>query len=328
MKIRLHNLDRQYRELETSLIIANTSALSSGKMMLGDYTLAFEERIAKVAGAKYCVTVGSGSDALQLGLVACGVMETTIPAQTYIATQNSVLRAGAICHYADVMPNGLIDWNTIKTRDVVWVGLFGNLETLPKDINIYEDGAQHFGHKLQGIFASYSFDPTKSLPNYGNGGAIVTNDKRIADTVQNIRRHGTTEDFTGGHSLMSERECSEMLIKLDHFPFWQERRQELARDYTDQLNEIEGLDIITNPDSLVSKMVISTPLRPELEYWLFQRGIETKRVYEQALAYKPGAIYNCNAQLSIPCDPHTTDEELLEVILCIKEFFTEFPFES
>jgi len=75
-------------------------------------------------------------------------------------------------------------------------------------------------------------------------------------------------------------------------------------------------------------MVISTPLRPELEYWLFQRGIETKRVYKQALAYKPGAIYNCNAQLSIPCDPHTTDEELLEVILCIKEFFTEFPFES
>ena len=63
MKIRLHNLDRQYRELETSLIIANTSALSSGKMMLGDYTLAFEERIAKVAGAKYCVTVGSGTDA-------------------------------------------------------------------------------------------------------------------------------------------------------------------------------------------------------------------------------------------------------------------------
>ena len=202
--------------------------------------------------------------------------------------------------------------------------MFGNTETLPTDKIVYEDGAQHFGAPLQGIFAAYSFDPTKALPNFGNGGAVVTNHKHIADRVRLLRRHGYYDSHVGGHSVMSERDCAEMCVKLDHFPFWQERRQEIARDYTIELSKY--VDIITDHKGQVSKFVISTDQRDQLAKHLLDNKIETKLVYKDPLYNLPGAIKNCNQHLALPCDPYTTDEELLVVILAIKEFFQELPF--
>ena len=327
--IQLCNLNRLYKELEPNLTRMADLSLKSGRVMLGEFTQEFEERIARVAGADHAVVVGSGSDALYYGLVASGIKgPVALPSQTFIATENSIYRAGLNPVCVDVKPNGLLDWDTVPhgIDRVVWVGLFGNTETIPTDVMVIEDGAQHFGAPLQGKLAAYSFDPTKALPNFGNGGAVVTNDKHIADRVRDLRRHGHHERHVGGNSIMSERDCAELLVKLEHFPFWQERRQEIAYDYTMQLGNY--VDIVTDCDGLVSKFVIGTEHRGELADHLYVSGIETKSVYQQPIWNLPGACNNCNRHLALPCDPYTTDQELLHIIRSVKEFFQELPLAS
>lgn len=327
--IRLHNLNRLYQELRPSLESINSKILDNPQAMLGPYTKEFEHRIANVAGARYAAVVGSGSDALTYALVAENITGlVAMPAQTYIATSNSIIRAGCSPVAIDVNTRGLLDWNLLPPglECAVWVGLFGNHAEIPDTVAVIEDGAQHFGAPLQADTAAYSFDPTKSLPNFGNGGAVVSNDRRVIDDVKLLRRHHTVNGHTGGNSLMSERECAEMCVKLDFFPFWQERRQEIARDYKQQLGNL--VTCVTDIDGEVSKFVIETSRRLELERHLHRRGIETKRCYKNPIVELDRAVANCHKFLQIPCDPYTTDEELLAVILAIKEFFQESPLKS
>ena len=327
--IRLHNLNRLYDELRPSLDRINNITLTNPQAMLGDYTYAFEERIATVAGARYAAVVGSGSDALMYALVAENVTGlVAMPAQTYIATSNSIIRAGCSPVAIDVNTRGLMRWDLIPQGIdcAVWVGLFGNHDEIPDTIAVVEDGAQHFGAPLQANTAAYSFDPTKSLPNFGNGGAVVSNDKRVIDNVKLLRRHHTVNHHTGGNSLMSERECAEMCVKLDHFPFWQERRQEIARDYHQQLSRY--VKCVTDADGQVSKFVIETSRRADLQAHLAHRKIETKRAYSDPIVTLDRAVANCHKFLQLPCDPYMTDEELLAVVVAIKEFFEESPLEG
>ena len=297
--------------------------------MMGDYTIELEARIATVAGVGYAAVVGSGSDALLYALVAEGIRGgVAMPAQTYLATANSILRAGCNPIGIDVDKHGLLDWEIIPSEIdcTVWVGLFGNTHNFPKKEKIIEDGAQHFGASLQGMSAAYSFDPTKGLPNFGNGGAVVSNDMIVIQNVKHLRRHHLINGHTGGNSMMSERECAEMCVKLDHFPFWQERRQEIARDYHESIGHL--VDCITDHTGQVSKFVIRTDHRADLERHLRIQGVETKRAYEQPIVEVPQARKNCNEFLQLPCDPYTTDEELLMIILAIKKFFNELPLEG
>ncbi len=128
----------------------------------------------------------------------------------------------------------------------------------------------------------------------------------------------------GGNSIPSERDCAELLVKLDHFPFWQERRQEIARDYHQQLGHL--VDCVTQHTGQVSKFVIGTDQRDQLAKHLLDKKIETKLVYKDPLYNLPGAVKNCKQHLALPCDPYMTDEELQVVILAVKEFFKELPF--
>ena len=327
--IRLHNLDRLYSEIRKQLVAVQESVLLSNIHMFGDYTQYLEQRIATVAGSKYAAVVGSGSDALMYALVAENITGTVaMPAHTYIATSNSIIRAGCLPVCIDVNASGLMRWDLV-TQGIdcaVWVGLFGNHDNITDSITVIEDGAQHFGAPMQADTAAYSFDPTKTLPNFGNGGAVASNDKHVIEGVTLLRRHHTVNGHTGGNSIMSERECAEMCVKLDFFPFWTERRQEIARDYHGQLREY--VDCITEYSGQVSKFVISTPWRAELAEHLHHRKIETKRAYANPISDTEQAVLNCHHFLQIPCDPYMTDEEVLEVILAIKEFFKERPLKS
>ena len=125
---------------------------------------------------------------------------------------------------------------------------------------------------------------------------------------------------------MSERECAEMCVKLDHFPFWQERRREIARDYHQQLGKF--VKCVTDANGQVSKFVIETSRRADLQAHLTHRKIETKRAYSEPIATLDRAVANCHKFLQLPCDPYMTDEELLAVIVAVKEFFEERPLEG
>jgi dTDP-4-amino-4,6-dideoxygalactose transaminase len=307
----------------------NDTVLKSGHLVLGKFTEKLEENIAQVCNAKYAVTVGSGSDALYYGLVALNIKgKVAIPAQTYIATATSVSRAGCTPVCVDVKSNGLLNWNKVpkSINTIVWVGLFGNIEELPKNKFIIEDGAQHFGVPLHSKLASYSFDPTKNLPNFGTGGAVATNDNAIAENIKALRRHATVNNHVGGNSCMSERECAEMLVKLSYFSGWQKRRQEIAQKYIEGFGDL--VEIITSLEGQCTKFVISSSSRNELESWLQEKQIETKRVYNQALSklfwctdFCLQANANCENFLSLPIDPYLTDKEISKVIRSVKEFF-------
>ncbi len=324
--IRLTNLDRLYTDLGGLLLQAQHKVLTSGQVMLGKHTQELEEQLASRSGAKYCSVVGSGSDALMYGLRATGNTTTTIPAQTFIATKNSCRRADMDIVFADVRTNGCVEFNSVTTDSVVWVGLFGNDCALPKDIAVYEDGAQHFGLPLKGVFASYSFDPTKSLPNFGNGGAVVSNNLELVERVKKLRRHGQINMHTGGHSIISERDCAELLVKLKYFDGWTKRRQELAEQYIEELEDY--VDCVTDPRGMVSKFVVATDRKSCLKTHLTLKGIQCKDVYDAPLANFPQAQTNCNNFLSIPCDSYTTHEEVSTVVEHIKMFFEPSPLKT
>ena len=324
--IHLTNINRLYSDLKELLYVAQEEVLNSGQVILGKFTEQLQERIAEFSNAKHCCVVGSGSDALMYGLMATKIRQVTIPAQTFIATKNSCTRSNITIRYNDVDETGCINWSTLKTKDVVWVGLFGNDTILPDNVNVYEDGAQHFGLPLKGIFASYSFDPTKSLPNFGNGGCVVTNDSDIYENIMQLRKHGTVVYHTGGNSIMSERDCAELLVKLDFFNIWTNRRREIASLYRQELSDY--VKIITNENSIVSKFVISTKEKLKLQNHLFSNNIQSKDVYKNPLSSEPQAIKNCKEFLSIPCDSYTTDKEVSKVIDTIKSFFEPSPFKT
>ena len=315
-----------YAELSYRLGHAQERVLTSGDCMLGLHTRLLEERIAKLSGARYCAVTGSGSDALYMGLVACRVKHISIPAQTYIATHNSAVRAFCDISWADVDTKGCIDWQTVEKQDVVWVGLFGNPCSIPSNLRVYEDGAQHLGLPMQGIFAAYSFDPTKTLPNFGNGGAVVSDDEDVVYAVKQLRRHSWIDMHVGGNSIMSERDCAELLVKLEYFDIWTKRRRELAEYYTAELQDY--VEIITDSAGMVSKFVIATDRAGDLRTHLNVNNVQTKSVYEQALHNLPQATLNCKRFVSIPCDSYTTDEESAQVVDAIKMFFEPVPLKT
>ena len=323
--IKLTNLNRLSSDLRAELLTAQEEVLQSGQVMLGKFTQQFEEALAERSGASHCVVVGSGSDALMYGLRAAGDDSVCVPAQSFIATPNSCLRADIDITWCDVDTKGCIDWNSV-THNAVWVGLFGNDCNLDTTVKIYEDGAQHFGLPLRGVFASYSFDPTKSLPNFGNGGAVVTHDEELADGVRKLRRHGKVDRHIGGNSIMSERECAECLVKLDFFDTWTQRRREIAERYIEKLDCY--VDIITDITGMVSKFVIATDQSAGLESHLLSNDIQTKRAYAQPLVEMPQAISNCERFLQLPCDSYTTDLEVGLVIEAVKSFFEPSPFKT
>jgi len=316
--IHLTNLNRMSDDLKTELVAAQQEVLQSGQVMLGIHTQKFEEALAERSGSSHCVVVGSGSDALMYGLRAAGEDSVCVPAQSFVATPNSCLRADIDITWCDVDTKGCIDWNSV-THNAVWVGLFGNDCELDTTVKIYEDGAQHFGLPLRGVFASYSFDPTKSLPNFGNGGAVVTNDAELADGVRKLRRHGVVDRHVGGNSIMSERDCAECLVKLDFFDTWTQRRRELAEYYIEQLGDF--VEIVTDPKGMVSKFVIATDHKNELRNHLTVNQIQSKENYAQPLVDKPQAQKNCARFVSIPCDSYTTDREASKVVETIREFY-------
>ena len=324
--IRLTNLDRLANDIMPLLVQAQARVLTSGKVMLGRWTQELELELAERANAKYCSVVGSGSDALMYGLRATGTISTTIPAQTFKATKNSCRRADMDIVFADVRTNGCIEFDNVHTDSVVWVGLFGNDSVVPKGISVYEDGAQHFGLPLRGEFASYSFDPTKTLPNFGNGGAVVSNDSDIIERVKQLRRHGQVDIHTGGNSIMSERDCAELIVKLEFFDDWTSRRRELAEYYTEELEDL--VDCITDPTGMVSKFVIATDRKSCLKTHLILKNIQCKDVYEEPLANMPQATLNCQRFLSIPCDSYTTWDEASTVVKHIKMFFEPSPLKT
>ena len=256
--IRLADPAAEHRALSTAIDAAVARVLASGRYILGPEVEALEGEVAAAVGAEHGVGVASGTDALALSLLALGVGpgdEVVVPAFTFFATVEAVLRIGAVPVFADVDPvTSCIATEALettpRTRALIAVHLYGHPADLPalrafcteRRIALVEDVAQAFGASINGMAAgsagdaaALSFFPSKNLGGAGDGGMVLTSDPEVAERVRLLRAHGTREKhrpvIAGFNSRLDEVQAAILRVKLPHVEPWNGRRRELAARY-------------------------------------------------------------------------------------------------
>jgi len=240
--------------------------LAHGQYILGPEVAELEEKLAVFVGAKYCISVANGTDALQIAQMALGIGpgdEVITPGFTYIATAETVALLGAKPVYVDVDPRTYnLDPHlleaaiTPRTKAIIPVSLYGqcadfdaiNAIAARHGIPVIEDAAQSFGATYKGkrscnltTIACTSFFPSKPLGCYGDGGAIFTNDDELAKVMRQIARHGQDRRYhhirVGVNSRLDTLQAAILLPKLEIFPRELEQRERVSQDYSRLLDE-------------------------------------------------------------------------------------------
>lgn len=335
------NIDRQYQDLKSEILEITDQVLQSGQLMDGPHTKKFEQWLADRNQCRHAVTCHSGTQALQIiaEYILAGQTgksaRVAIPALTFPATANAWMLAGWEIELVDVDDYGLMLTDTIDHESVsavCMVGLYGHALTnsLTHPI-IIEDAAQHWLSNnclRQGLASALSFDPTKNLNNYGNGGALVTNNDDLAVFARNWIGHGkfTQHRQAGSNSRLSEIDCAQLLIKTKYLNQWQARRRHIAEYWYKQLLDCACRSLIdqTNIDLHgIQKFVIEVPFQQRIQNHLLAHGIETKVHYVNGLDKLPvlqPANYCANAGrlanfiISLPIYPELTDTEVEFII--------------
>ena len=254
------------RELRPALDTAIGRVIDRGVFILGDEVERFEAAFASYVGAKFCVTVGTGLDALHLALRASGVGpgdEVIVPAHTFIATWLAVVQAGATIVAVDVLgdtcnidPDAVAAAITPRTRAICPVHLYGHpadlaaLRPLARDHGLLplEDAAQAHGAAAGGSriggggsVAAWSFYPGKNLGALGDGGAVTTDDASLADRLRRFRNYGSAvkyhHDVMGTNSRLDPLQCAILGAKLDRLDEWNARRAVVASAYDGAFDE-------------------------------------------------------------------------------------------
>jgi hypothetical protein len=348
LNIPFTGLKKQYNNLRTEILDVTDAVLRSGDLMNGNYTLEFENWLAKKNHVKYAVTVHSGTHALE-AIAEYYATQTymprpprvLVPAMTYVATANAFLRAGWTMTIIDTDYHGLMDHkkidNTESYQAIVAVGLYGAAVPRHEYLNnrsvVIEDGAQHWlasdSHRI-GNSCAISFDPMKNLNSYGNGGAVVTDDIDLLEFVREWRNNSKPHhQTTGTNSRMSEIDCAQMMVKTRHIDAWQLRRGEIVKYWMDRLRGTAARTLIDNNiygTHAYHKFVIEVSNRDIVQRNLDLRKIETRIHYREPLhelpAYAefPGpdmlsaASSLARRALSLPLYPELTDLEVDYII--------------
>lgn len=362
-RIALFDLQRQRARLDRQINAGIETVLGHGQFILGPEVTELEERLAAYAGVPHAVAVSSGRDALMIALMAMGVKAgdaVFVPAFTFAATAGSVASVGASPVFVDVDPDtfnmdaadlerAIADVATageLTPRIVMPVDLFG----LPADypaidavaerhgMTVLSDAAQSFGSTLSGKRAgamapisATSFYPTKPLGCYGDGGAILTKDEALAESVRMIRSHGrqgTGDEATvlGLTGRLDTIQAAVLLAKLEVFDWELTRRRDIAARYNDAL--AERVTIQTRPagaESALALYTIRVAHRDAVRERLDEAGIGTGLFYRLALHHHP-AFHGFDGRhlpvserltkevLSLPVHPDLSDQEVDRVI--------------
>ncbi|NJO78974.1 MAG: DegT/DnrJ/EryC1/StrS aminotransferase family protein [Cyanobacteria bacterium RM1_2_2] len=262
----------QHQPIQAKLDQAIQKVLQRGDYVLGQALSEFEEAFAQACGTVHGVGVASGTDAIALGLRACGIGEgdeVILPANTFVATLIGVLRSGATPIFVDCDPQtALIDLMaaekaiTPRTRAIIPVHLYGQMVSPRKlldlsgtyDLLIFEDAAQaHLaerdGHRAGsiGLAAAFSFYPSKNLGAFGDGGMFVTQEAIIAQTMRSLRNYGATRKYFhtdyGTNSRLDTIQAAVLQAKLPHLYDWNCDRNRAAQRYDALLKPLADFGI-------------------------------------------------------------------------------------
>lgn len=267
------DLKCQYQRLKPQIDAAIQRVLDHGQFILGPEVAELEERLVAYTGAKYCISVANGTDALQIALMALGVGpgdEVITPGFTYIATAETVALLGAKPVYVDIdartynLDPALLEAAiTLRTKAIIPVSLYGqcadfdaiNAISVRHGLTVIEDAAQSFGASYKGrkscnlsTIACASFFPSKPLGCYGDGGAIFTSDDELAKVMRQIARHGQDRRYhhvrVGVNSRLDTLQAAILLPKLTVLDEELAQRQEVAARYAKLLS---GIGLKTTP---------------------------------------------------------------------------------
>ena len=352
-----------YRRLKSEIDFAITDTLSKGDLVLRQQLRDFEKNLADFVGTKYAVGVNSCYHALHFSLLAAEVegSEVITVGHTFVATVSAIVHAGAKPVLIDVRedynmdPDALEAAITPKTKAIIPVHLNGRVCEMDRikaiaekhNLPIIEDAAQALGATFKGQGAGsfgfagcFSFYPFKSLGGLGDGGAVTTNDPKVARLATLLRFNGEdrqTGDFHyhGYTALLDNVQAAVLDVKLKHLPSWINHRRKIASLYSKGLNNVKELRLpnFSSNDYFDSyqNYVIRTKQRDELRQHLKDDGIETlvhwvKPMwrYEGLKLQDPGlpeTLSICREVISLPMSAETTEEQVKLTVESIKSFF-------
>ena len=367
MEVPFLDLKAQHIVIKDEVISSLQEVMLNTAFVSGPFVQKFEEEFAEFCGVKYCVSVNSGTSALHVALLAHGIQPgneiITVP-NTFIATTWAITYCGAKPVFVDVDPETLL-MNpdlieraiTPKTKAIIPVHLYGqpvdmdpiNEITKKHNLIVIEDAAQahaatYNGKRIGslGNTTCFSFYPWKNLGAYGEGGAVVTDDKDISEYIRMLRDHGQSKkyyhDFVGFNYRMDGFQGAVLSIKLKYLQEWTDKRNNIARCYSDGLEDINGLKVAHVRDNTVSAYhlyVIHTEKRDNLMQYLSEQGISAgfhypipihlQKAYRH-LNYKKGDFpfteKNAKQCLSLPLYAEMSNEQIEVVISSIFKYFS------
>lgn len=352
---------------EPQLSEAISKVVQSGWYILGNEVKAFEQEFAKYCGCRYCIGTGNGLDALTIIMLAykeIGTMEegdeVIVPANTYIASILSIIQAGlkpVLCEpswkSSNIDPEKIEELITPRTKAIMAVHLYGRCADIPQiekiarkhSLKIIEDSAQAHGAMIDGRrtgnlgdASGFSFYPGKNLGALGDGGAITTNDKELAETARAIANYGSQKKYVniykGVNSRLDEMQAAVLSVKLQRLDADNERRREIAEKYNAGINNpLITLPQIGNREEHVFHVYhIFCAEREKLQQHLLENGIETL-IHYPIPPHKQEALKEFNnheypiterihrEELSLPCHQAMSDcevEKVIETINCFK----------
>ena len=268
MSIPFVDLKTQYKALQPQIQARINSVLEHGQYIMGPEVKELEERLAAYTGAKHCITVASGTEALLISLMALGIGpgdEVITTPFTFVATAEVIVLLGATPVYVDIEADtcninaSLIEAKiSTRTKAIIPVGLYGQPADMDQinaiaarhgNIPVIEDGAQSFGASYKGkkscnlsTIGCTSFFPSKPLGCYGDGGAIFTNDDSLSQACREIRVHGQSRRYVhtriGVGGRMDTLQCAIVLAKLERFEWEVVQRENLGKRYTELMSSL------------------------------------------------------------------------------------------
>ena len=354
MKIDFANLQYQYQLYKEEIDAAMQAVLDKSNYIMGDEVRELENALQSFTGAKHAITCASGTEALILAMMALDIKpgdEIITTPFTFIATAETIAFLGAKPIFVDIDektynidPRKIEAKITEKTKAIIPVSLYGQpadmdaIENIAKkhNLKVIIDGAQSFGATYKGKsdsnlgdISTTSFFPAKPLGCFGDGGAVFTNSDELAEKVKMLRVHGQNKryhhKYIGVGGRMDTLQCAVVNVKLKHYKKDLSLRQEVARKYTQALQNKDLLIPYQNPDttSAWAQYSVRVKNRDELQAKLKEKGIPTAVHYPMPLHLQECFEYLGYSQgdfpiaesvseeiMSLPMNPYLKDNEI------------------
>jgi UDP-2-acetamido-2-deoxy-ribo-hexuluronate aminotransferase len=320
------DLKAQYNALRDPINARIQTVLEHGQYIMGPEVLELEQQLALYTGAKHCITVASGTEALLIALMALGIKpgdEIITTPFSFIATAEVIVLLGAKPVFVDIEPDtcninaALIEANiTARTKAIMPVSLYGqpadmdeiNAIAAKHGLAVIEDAAQSFGASYKGkkscnlsTIGCTSFFPSKPLGCYGDGGAIFTSDDDLALAMREIRVHGQSKRYVhtrvGVGGRMDTLQCAIVLAKLERFDWEVEQRLQIGARYN-ELFSGKVATIIQRSDrtSVFAQYTVKVADRDKVQETLKAAGIPTAVHYPVPMHLQPAYAQLCGAE--------------------------------